>query len=133
MPPTNQRQDKKNHSIHAPGVLLSLLSAPEWKEAIRALQIGDEVVVGVDSARRKHDAASRIIRRYRLAYVLTRVASACDTEPRASLFRLQATDYPSIEVFAEEYPEAIGVEAYWDPVTQLLVDPMERGSRWRRR
>src|SRR5262249_9521961 len=120
-----KRQDKKNHEAHAADVLVSALSAPEWKEAILALGLDDAIAIDAESTRGRSDPASRRVRRFRLSYTLTRVAASPYTEPGASLFRITARDHPSVVIFAEEYPEAIGVAAGWDPRAKRLRE-------WRR-
>jgi hypothetical protein len=105
---TTRRIDKKRHQIHEDSILLSMLSAHQWKERILALEVGQELRVDATTAIDRDDDASVLLRGHRLKYVLTRLAPTADTEPEAFLFRLAAVEHPTVMVYAEEHPDVIG-------------------------
>ena len=103
-----RRIDKKLHARHVSDVLVGIIDSPAWKDEVLALEVNQEIPIDAAAAGGRDDPPSRLLKRHRLRFRLRRVEPDADTEPGASLFMLVASAYPSVEAFAEEYPDAVG-------------------------
>jgi hypothetical protein len=98
-------------------VLIGSLYSSEFGPSLRLLEVGQFVPIVPSGADMLPDLARRLVRRWNLRFKLIRVASddgpgASDPYPvpRALSFRLEAREFPSTAVWAEERPEQIGHE-----------------------
>ena len=110
-----RRLRKKVHSLHKDEVLLAAISSPDMGSDLLALGVGQFVTVSPSNSAALRERARYLVNRWRLSFTLLRVAG--DDGPGATdpfpvpgswSFRLEAKEFPSVAVWAEELPEQIG-------------------------
>lgn len=98
-------------------VLIGSLYSGVLGPALRSLEVGQFVPIVPSNAAALPDSARHLVRHWNLRFKLFRVPSddgpgATDPYPvpGAFSFRLEAMEFPSTAVWAEELPEQIGHE-----------------------
>ena len=108
-----RRLRKKQHLRCIEDVLVAVMNSDRLAPSVRALATGQSLPVAVAESAALERAACSLIRRWALHFKLTRVTrddGPADPYPvqGAWLFRFEAHEFPSVVVWAEEFPDHLG-------------------------